>query len=225
MNMQIGQFGVGHADYTAFASERRVSLTAQRIIDCLICLVSAPVALAIGCVIALLIKLDGGPIFYSQRRIGLHGRAFNCLKFRSMVPGADARLEELLACDPAARAQWESFQKLAEDPRVTRVGKFIRATSLDELPQLINVWRGEMSVVGPRPILADQVALYGGDFRTYCAMRPGITGLWQISGRANRTFADRVQLDVHYAREWSVINDLKIILLTIPAVFARRGAR
>ncbi|HEY1613943.1 MAG TPA: sugar transferase [Rhizomicrobium sp.] len=225
MNMQIGQSLARPASYTAFTPEQRISLAAQRVVDCIICLIAAPFAIIVGAIIALMIRCEGAPVLFSQRRIGFGGREFNCLKFRSMVPGADVRLEELLACDPAARAQWEKFQKLEDDPRVTRLGKFLRATSLDELPQLINVWRGDMSIVGPRPILAEQIALYGGSFTTYCAMRPGITGLWQISGRANCTFADRVQLDVRYARGWSILGDLRIIVLTVPAVFGRRGAR
>jgi lipopolysaccharide/colanic/teichoic acid biosynthesis glycosyltransferase len=185
----------------------------------------APFALAIGAVIAFLVRLDGCPALYSQQRVGLGGRLFHCLKFRSMVPGADERLEKMLACDSTARAEWESYQKLAEDPRITRLGKLIRAFSLDELPQLINVWRGEMSIVGPRPILVEQIARYGDSFPAYCSMRPGITGLWQIGGRNNCTFAERVRYDMHYARTRSVLTDARIIALTIPAVFTRKGAR
>jgi exopolysaccharide production protein ExoY len=193
--------------------------------DCVICLLAAPFAIAGGLIIALLIKLDGGPAFYSQRRIGRGGQPFDCLKFRSMVLDADERLQDVLARDPLARAEWEDYQKLARDPRITRIGKLIRATSLDELPQLINVWRGEMSIVGPRPIMTDQIALYGEHFGDYCTLRPGITGLWQIAGRNNCTFAERVRLDMEYARTWSILRDIQIILLTIPAVLARKGAR
>jgi lipopolysaccharide/colanic/teichoic acid biosynthesis glycosyltransferase len=193
--------------------------------DCVICLLAAPFAIAVGLVIAILIRLDGGPAFYFQRRIGLGGQPFNCLKFRSMILDADERLQEVLANDPVARAEWEHYQKLARDPRITPIGKFIRATSLDELPQLINVWRGEMSIVGPRPIMADQIALYGEHFGDYCTLRPGITGLWQVAGRNNCTFAERVRLDMEYARTWSLLRDIQIILLTIPAVLAGKGAR
>ncbi|HEX4158035.1 MAG TPA: sugar transferase [Rhizomicrobium sp.] len=193
--------------------------------DCMICLLAAPFAIAVGLVIAVLIRLDGGPAFYLQRRIGLGGQPFNCLKFRSMILGADERLQEVLAHDPVARAEWEDYQKLAHDPRITPIGKLIRATSLDELPQLINVWRGEMSIVGPRPIMTDQIALYGEHFGDYCALRPGITGLWQVAGRNNCTFAERVQLDMEYARTWSLLRDIQIILLTIPAVLVGKGAR
>ncbi|HEY3637033.1 MAG TPA: sugar transferase [Rhizomicrobium sp.] len=193
--------------------------------DCAICILAAPFALLIGLIIALFIKADGGAVFYSQRRVGLGGRPFDCLKFRSMVPDADQRLEDLLARDPAARTEWDRYQKLARDPRITAIGKLIRATSLDELPQLINVWRGEMSIVGPRPIMTDQIPLYGEHFHDYCALRPGITGLWQVMGRNNCTFAERVHLDMEYARTWSVARDLQIIVLTIPAVIAGKGAR
>jgi|ERR1700722_47078 exopolysaccharide production protein ExoY len=225
MNMDIGEARSGYRRSHSAPHLRHISLSSQRIMDCVICLLAAPFAIAVGLVIALLIKLDGGPAFYSQLRIGLGGQPFNCHKFRSMILGADERLRDVLALDPLARAEWEHYQKLARDPRVTRIGKLIRATSLDELPQLINVWRGEMSIVGPRPIMTDQVGLYGEHFGDYCALRPGITGLWQIGGRNNCTFAERVRLDMEYARTWSMLRDVRIILLTVPAVLAGKGAR
>lgn len=224
MNMHTGEARLGYVG-SRLASHPNISLTSQRVMDCVICLLAAPFAIAIGLVLAILIRLDGGPVFYSQRRVGLGGQPFGCLKFRSMVTDADARLEDLLAHDAVARVEWENYQKLAQDPRITRVGKFIRATSLDELPQLINVWRGEMSIVGPRPIMTDQIALYGEHFADYCTLRPGITGLWQIAGRNNCTFAERVHFDMEYARTWSMLRDIKIIFLTIPAVLAAKGAR
>ena len=202
----------------------RVSNGAKRVLDIFVCLLSTPFALLIGLPVALAIKLDGGPIFYAQPRIGLSGSAFTCLKFRSMVFNADERLKHVLATDPAARAQWARYQKLTDDPRITAFGRFIRAFSLDELPQLINVWRGEMSIVGPRPIMVDQIDLYGDQFAVYCMMRPGITGLWQISGRNQRTFAERVRLDTQYARTWSTLYDLVIMIKTLPIVLAGRGA-
>ncbi len=225
MVMQSGDVGLGHVVVAGVSRAPSASLAAQWILDCLVCVLAAPFALTIGAVIAFLVRLDGFPALYSQQRIGLDGRGFHCLKFRSMIPGADECLERVLACDPDARGQWESFQKLAKDPRITQLGKFIRAFSLDELPQLINVWRGEMSIVGPRPILAEQIARYGDSFPAYCSLRPGITGLWQVGGRNNCTFAERVRLDMHYARTRSVLTDMRIIFLTIPAVFARKGAR
>jgi exopolysaccharide production protein ExoY len=225
MNTEVGEARLGCVRTVDSRDPRHPPLPMQRALDCLICLLAAPLALLAGVVITFLTRLDGGPAFYSQRRIGLGGRSFDCLKFRSMVPDAEERLEQLLASSPAARAEWDRYQKLAEDPRITRLGKLIRAFSLDELPQLINVWRGDMSIVGPRPIMADQIALYGENFQDYCMLRPGITGLWQIAGRNNCTFAERVNLDMEYARTWSVLNDLRIIILTVPAVLARKGAR
>ena len=225
MSMHVGEARLGYVRTRLALDSRHVSLGYQRVMDCVICLIAAPFAVVVGLVIALLIKLDGGTAFYSQRRVGLGGKPFNCLKFRSMVLGADERLLEVLAHDPAARAEWDSYQKLARDPRITPIGKFIRATSLDELPQLFNVWRGEMSIVGPRPIMTDQIGLYGEYFSDYCLLRPGITGLWQIGGRNNCTFAERVRLDMEYARTWSLVRDIQIIVLTVPAVLAAKGAR
>jgi lipopolysaccharide/colanic/teichoic acid biosynthesis glycosyltransferase len=194
-------------------------------IDLLVCLLAAPIALLISLPIALFLKLDGGRVLYSQPRVGASGRSFPCLKFRSMVRDADERLQHMLDNDPGAREEWTRYQKLTDDPRVTWVGKLLRAYSLDELPQFINVLRGEMSVVGPRPIMVDQIELYGDQFATYCAVRPGITGLWQVNGRNERTFAERVRLDSEYVKNWSVAGDLKIMLLTLPAVIASRGAK
>ena len=192
--------------------------------DCVICLLAAPSAIAVGIIIALLIKLDGGPAFYSQRRIGRAASLSIVSNSARWFPAPTSVCRMFSRWIPR-RAQWEHYQKLAQDPRITRIGKMIRATSLDELPQLINVWRGEMSIVGPRPIMTDQIALYGEHFGDYCSLRPGITGLWQIAGRNNCTFAERVRLDIEYARTWSTFRDIQIIFLTIPAVVARTGAR
>jgi lipopolysaccharide/colanic/teichoic acid biosynthesis glycosyltransferase len=167
---------------------------------------------------------DGGPILFAHRRIGLNGRTFHCLKFRSMAVDAEARLAELLATDPAARAEWEKDHKLRQDPRVTRLGAFLRKSSLDELPQLFNVLRGDMSLVGPRPIVEAEVGKYGRRFRDYCAVKPGITGLWQVSGRNDTSYRTRVALDCMYARRRSVGLDAYIIAATVPAVLTRRGS-
>ena len=167
---------------------------------------------------------DGGPILFAHRRIGLNGRIFPCLKFRSMAVDAEARLAELLASDPGARAEWDRDHKLRRDPRVTPLGAFLRKTSLDELPQLINVLRGDMSLVGPRPIVEAEVVKYGHRFRDYCAVKPGITGLWQVSGRNDTSYRTRVALDCVYARRRSVSLDAYIIACTVPAVLARRGS-
>ena len=167
---------------------------------------------------------DGGPILFAHRRIGLHGRTFPCLKFRSMAVDAEARLAAVLASDPAARAEWEKDHKLRNDPRVTPLGAFLRKTSLDELPQLFNVLRGEMSLVGPRPIVEAEVGKYGRRFEAYCAVKPGITGLWQVSGRNDTTYRTRVALDCVYARRRNLGLDAYIIAATVPAVLARRGS-
>jgi len=176
-------------------------------------------------VIALLVRRDGGPVFYAHGRIGQNGLGFGCLKFRSMRTDSQAALAELLAGDPAARAEWEATRKLRHDPRVTRIGRFLRATSLDELPQLINVLRGEMSLVGPRPVVAAELAeFYGAAAAHYMSVRPGITGLWQISGRSDTSYARRVELDVAYATRPSLWNDIKILARTPLVVLARKGA-
>ena len=167
---------------------------------------------------------DGGPILFAHQRIGLNGRRFHCLKFRSMAADAEERLAALLASDPAARAEWQRDHKLRNDPRVTRVGAFLRKTSLDELPQLLNVLRGDMSMVGPRPIVEAEVSKYGHRFRDYCAVKPGITGLWQVSGRSDTSYRTRVALDCVYARRRNVGLDAYIIACTVPAVLARRGS-
>jgi len=163
------------------------------------------------------------PIF-RHTRLGRGGRTFGCLKFRTMVVDSEARLAAHLAAHPAARAEWEATHKLAHDPRVTPLGRMLRKTSLDELPQLVNVLRGEMSLVGPRPIVQAEVARYGHAFATCFAVPPGVTGLWQVSGRSETTYAERVALDLDYASRWSLGRDIAILARTVPAVFAQRGS-
>ena len=165
-----------------------------------------------------------GPIFFRQPRLGLGGRAFNCLKFRTMRQDAHSALADLLASDPLARAEWESTHKLRRDPRVSRLGNFLRKTSLDELPQFINVLVGDMSIVGPRPIVAEEAHRYRRHIRSYFAVRPGITGLWQISGRNHTTYRRRIACDVRYVRTRSTYRDVAIIALTVPVVLLGRGA-
>jgi undecaprenyl-phosphate galactose phosphotransferase len=174
--------------------------------------------------LAVAVRLDGGPAFYRHRRIGEGGRAFYCMKFRTMVPNSDEVLNRVLAADPAAAAEWAATQKLRNDPRVTRVGRFLRKSSLDELPQLFNVLRGEMSLVGPRPIVQAEIARYAGEIEYYYEAKPGITGLWQVSGRSDTSYDRRVRLDVWYVRNWTLWHDIAILMKTIPAVFLQRGA-
>ncbi len=175
-------------------------------------------------IVALIVKLsDRGPIFYSHTRIGYSGATFGCLKFRTMKTDAAAQLAELLRTNPAARTEWEATRKLKNDPRITSVGEILRKSSLDELPQLINILRGEMSIVGPRPVTAEELARYGEDVESYMAARPGLTGQWQTSGRNDVSYEYRVALDVQYVREWSLTGDFIIIAKTVPALFSQRG--
>jgi exopolysaccharide biosynthesis polyprenyl glycosylphosphotransferase len=176
------------------------------------------------CAIALLVRQDGGPVFYRQVRVGEGGRLFQCVKFRSMLANGDGLLAELLARDPAVAAEWAAAYKLARDPRVTPLGRVLRRTSLDELPQLFNVLRGEMSLVGPRPVVPSELSKYGGATDFYLAVRPGLTGLWQVSGRSDTTYEQRVRLDAWYVQHRSSWLDLTILLRTAPAVLLRRGA-
>ena len=200
------------------------TLSAMDVMDFIIALAALIFILPLMLAIAGTIFLqDGGPVIFAHRRIGRDGRSFKCLKFRSMASDAEARLGALLSSDPAARAEWEKDHKLRNDPRITRLGHFLRRSSLDELPQLFNVLRGEMSLVGPRPIVEAEVAKYGRRFRHYCSVKPGITGLWQVSGRNDVSYRQRVAMDCLYARSKTLTLDLYVLVMTIPAVLSRRG--
>jgi lipopolysaccharide/colanic/teichoic acid biosynthesis glycosyltransferase len=182
-------------------------------------------ALPLLIAIAVIVRAqDGGSSVFAHERVGRGGRMFKCLKFRSMVLDSDRRLAELLASDPYARAEWERDHTLKCDPRITRVGAFLRRSSLDELPQLFNVLRGEMSIVGPRPIVTAEISRYGRRFQSYCAVKPGITGLWQVSGRNDVAYRRRVAMDTIYARKKSLVWDIKLLLLTVPAVLFASGS-
>jgi exopolysaccharide production protein ExoY len=193
----------------------------KRVVDCILVLLAAPVILPVVLLLGLLIRLDGGPAFYSQERIGMNGRVFRIWKLRSMVRGADRLLAAHLAAHPAARAEWETTQKLKDDPRVTAVGRLIRKNSLDELPQLWNVLLGDMSLVGPRPMMPDQAPLYPGV--AYYGLRPGVTGFWQISRRNGTTFAGRAAYDTRYARRLSFVTDLRVLFATVLVVLRGTG--
>jgi len=168
---------------------------------------------------------DGGNPIYAHRRVGKNGNTFDCLKFRSMIVNSDEVLKQHLSENPAARAEWMQSHKLSNDPRITSIGRFMRESSLDELPQLLNVLRGEMSIVGPRPIVTEEQSKYGEYLPYYLEMVPGITGLWQTSGRSNTSYRERVLLDVWYSRNWSIWHDLVIILRTVPALINSLGAK
>ena len=177
-------------------------------------------------VIAVAVRLSGGrKVIYGHTRIGRHGKPFQCLKFRSMVTNSDEVLRNLLANDPEARAQWERDFKLKDDPRITRIGRFIRKTSLDELPQLWNVIKGEMSIVGPRPVVQSEFdQYYAGAREHYLSVCPGLTGLWQVSGRNDLDYAQRVELDKRYVENANVFGDFMIVMRTVKVMVVRRGA-
>ena len=175
--------------------------------------------------LALLVKAsDGGSIFYGHSRVGRGGMSFKCLKFRTMVENGGEVLARHFATNPQARADWEATRKLQADPRVTPVGQVLRKLSLDELPQMLNILGGDMSIVGPRPVVEDELALYGPAAVYYLQSRPGLTGLWQVSGRNDVSYVARVEFDTHYVENWSFTTDLSIILRTVPAVLASRGS-
>lgn len=176
------------------------------------------------CLALFLFLSDPGPIFYAHRRIGYKGRFFRCLKFRTMHVDGDAILQRYLAECPEARHEWDEYQKVKCDPRVTRVGAFVRKFSLDEFPQLINVIMGDMSIVGPRPIVPKEVVRYGRLFEYYCRVRPGLTGIWQTSGRSDVSFRSRVEMDLNYIVRKGVAFDLWLMMKTVPAVAFARGA-
>ena len=197
----------------------------KRGMDLLFCTLGAVVLLPLGFLLALCIRLDSpGPIFFRQRRVGQGGREIHIFKFRTMVRDADAFLQRLLQENPALQEEWEKDQKLKNDPRITRVGRILRKLSLDELPQLINVVKGDMSLVGPRPIVENEEEKYGPVYEEYCLVKPGITGLWQISGRNNTSYAERVAYDHYYISNWSVWMDLWILGKTVPVVLTGYGA-
>jgi exopolysaccharide production protein ExoY len=193
----------------------------KRVFDCTLVLLAAPIVVPLILLLALLIRLDGGPAFYRQERIGLNGRPFRIWKLRSMRVGAEELLAEHLAADAAARAEWEATQKLKDDPRITPIGRPIRKTSLDELPQIWNVLLGDMSLVGPRPMLPEQEPLYRGV--AYYELRPGLTGFWQIRDRNGTTFASRAGYDNYYARRLSFGTDLGVLLATVRVVLRGTG--
>lgn len=175
-------------------------------------------------VVYALIRLDGGPAVFAHARVGANGRRFKVLKFRTMVQDADTVLAELLARDAPARAEWERDFKLQNDPRITGVGRFLRRSSLDELPQLFNVLAGSMSLVGPRPIVHAEVSRYGAAIADYYRCKPGLTGLWQVSGRNDVSYAERVALDSLYVRSWSFWADIWLMFRTVGVVINRSGA-
>ncbi|WP_254054771.1 sugar transferase [Pseudophaeobacter sp. EL27] len=198
------------------------AVVGKRVLDLLLVLLALPVALPIILLSALVLWLESGLPFYSQERLGQKGKRFRIIKLRTMVRDADARLQDHLNSDPELRHEWETTQKLKSDPRITRVGRILRMTSLDELPQLWNVITGEMSLVGPRPMLPEQLPLYG-EASAYFAVKPGITGIWQVSTRNESSFASRAKADVDYLGHMGLQQDLSLIWRTFGVVAKGTG--
>ncbi|MFY0682141.1 MAG: sugar transferase [Thalassovita sp.] len=228
MNVQISKaIDLKEAAPVQSAFEDTVSLPStyqalgKRAFDVFLVLFMAPMVLVVVAIMAAVVALDGKSPFYLQKRVGKNGQIFNMIKMRSMIHNADAVLEDHLQRNPAARSEWNTHQKLTNDPRITWFGRLIRQTSLDELPQLINVLKGEMSLVGPRPMMCDQRAIYPGT--EYYAMRPGITGYWQTSLRNESAFRERARFDTAYFHDQSLVTDLKILLATIGVVIKATG--
>ncbi len=207
---QIFSRGIGRSVKSAF----------DRISALILLILASPLLL----LISLLVSRDGGPVIFGHRRVGRGGTEFRCLKFRTMLTDGDAVLARLLAENPEAAAEWAANHKLKSDPRVTRVGRLLRVTSLDELPQLLNVLRGEMSMVGPRPIVRAEVNRYGRDITYYYRVKPGLTGLWQVSGRSTTSYRQRIDYDVSYVKTWSLWLDFVILLRTVLVIVTRKGS-
>ncbi len=198
---------------------------AKRVLDLALAIALLPLLLPICLLLMLLIKCTSkGPVFYRHLRVGQDSRKFHLYKFRTMFINSDAILEAYLATDPLARQEWTDHYKLRCDPRVTPLGSILRRTSLDEVPQILNVLLGHMSFVGPRPIVHDEICRYGGAFALYAAVKPGITGLWQVSGRGTLSYAARVSLDTQYVMTWSLPHDLRVLLRTARVVLDSVGA-
>jgi exopolysaccharide production protein ExoY len=200
-------------------SDKPIGGTLKRIFDIVIAATTLFLLAPILLTVALLIYItQGGPVFFSQKRVGFNRRTFRCFKFRTMIPDAEEKLAQYLATNEEAAVDWQKNQKLKHDPRITWLGHILRKSSLDELPQLFNVLRGEMSCIGPRPVLNEELQRYGIHAREYIKARPGLTGVWQVNGRSNTTYEYRVNCDRYYVRRWSFMLDIRVLFLTIPAI-------
>jgi Undecaprenyl-phosphate galactose phosphotransferase WbaP len=223
--MSIRDFG----GILGFATSNKLNmfwnLWIKRFMDLVLVIIGGIITFPVFILIAILVKVSSkGPVLYSHERIGKNGKRFKAYKFRSMVVDSEKKLKELLAGDSKAREEWENNQKLKNDPRITGIGKFLRKTSLDEIPQIFNILIGEMSLVGPRPIVEAEIKKYGDDFNRIFSINPGLTGLWQVSGRSDTGYHERVSLDTYYLQSWSVWLDVWILYKTIGVVFKGRGA-
>ncbi|UVF18409.1 sugar transferase [Microvirga terrae] len=236
MGGQNGQSGRTAADSFAWAAEcpktasttlaRPVGGFTKRSFDVTLIVAGFILLWPLLLLIALLVRSSGpGPVIYRHKRIGYGGREFSCLKFRTMSVDGERILEEHFRQFPDARKEWQESRKLRHDPRITRIGSFLRKSSLDELPQLLNILCGDMSLVGPRPVVRDELVMYGPSAAHYLRARPGLTGAWQISGRSDTTYSERIALDADYVLRWSFISDLNIVVRTVPAVVFASGSR
>lgn len=204
--------------------DRAYARYGKRVLDIFFTLVSVIVLLPVMCLIALSVMLShSGTPFFKHRRIGKNGAPFMCWKFRTMVPNAETRLKDYLADNPKAQKEWKENFKLTHDPRITRLGRLLRCSSMDELPQMWNIIKGDMSIVGPRPVTEEELSMYGPSLHYYHSVRPGLTGSWQVSGRNDTSYSDRVDLDVNYAKTFTFRMDLCIIKSTVKAVIYRTG--
>jgi len=211
------------APLRAPAGQGLYSRTGKRIFDLVLAILLLPLLAIVIAALWILVRRDGGPGFFSHSRIGRNGQVFECWKVRTMVVGAEDRLQTYLSSNPAAAAEWARDHKLTNDPRITRIGNFLRKTSLDELPQIWNVLKGEMSFVGPRPIVSAELARYGVSVGTYLDQKPGITGLWQVSGRNDVSYAERIAMDVDYSMRSSLRFDVELIVRTGVSVLGGTG--
>jgi undecaprenyl-phosphate galactose phosphotransferase len=223
--VRLGGASAAAHDWASLAGRRNFYRAAgKRLTDIALAVIFLVLLGPLMIVLSVLTMLDGSSPFFVQRRVGLRGRSFGCIKFRSMVPDAEARLAEVLARDPVAAAEWGRCFKLTDDPRVTPLGRLLRKTSFDELPQLWNVLRGDMSIVGPRPVTEAEIEIYGPSAGVVLSTRPGLTGLWQVQGRGRgTTYAERVEMDVDYVRSMSFLRDLGILIGTINVVLRGTG--
>ncbi len=221
LHMKEWSSGKGAGPVESLAQPRFYRDSAKRWLDAVLVILAAPLLAPVVAVLALIVARDGGQPFYWQKRLGQGGRIFWMVKLRTMVPDAKARLEAHLARDPAARAEWDERQKLADDPRITAFGRLLRRTSLDELPQLWNVLKGDMSLVGPRPMMPEQCDLYPGT--AYYRLRPGVTGFWQISARNSSSFAARAHFDSAYDQRVSLRTDIAVLIRTVRVVLRCTG--
>ena len=199
----------------------------KRTFDIMVSLIACLFLLPLSIIVKVVSLLSGDThsIFYKQKRVGKDGKLFYIYKFRSMVPNADELLEQTLKMDKIAADEWKNYQKITNDPRITKIGKFLRKTSLDELPQFINILKGDMSMIGPRPLVEGELDTFYGSHEVYESIKPGITGWWACNGRSDTTYTERLKLEYYYVKNQSLILDIKCIFKTISAVFSKTGAK